>query len=663
MSKFAIKLDVDKNTLPMSAVNVRVGDKGSCTIVADISSDGVPMDLTGYTARFEAAKPDKTMVRDAACTVSGSKITYTLAPSVAAVPGTIAVAYFALLKGSTIVETTENIAIRVLQSAESAGNGVSKDYLSEVDDLLARLNTQKAAYDKAEAARVSAEAKRATDSAAATTAANNAANDARQVIAQLPLPSGNILRGQAEGPLCHVEDAFPSPLLGVRVDGTTAQNLYPVLADLNRNGLALRYDGGACSIVGTATAGVWWYTDTYLLSPGATYTLSYIGSPSVTVSIEFYSADNVRVGTSSAVSSPHTFVVPTGAAYARPVITPKINTAVNVKVYPMLVAGSHPAAWSPPGLSSVSECAVATHSKNLLHVTGVLTRPNGGYIIDSVSTTNLNNAPPGTYTVSLKMVDHNSTAKTFAIYVRDIYGKDVTAKSFTAKTGSFTHTFTSATTLLGMYAYVNDAATMSDVQVERGDVPTAYVLYGGARVPIDLKGNTLCSLPDGTRDELEVDAAGNVVLVKRTANATFSSESVVSGSASIGIHKRVTVALAILTPPTTANLFCDELEPLASWADDIPHCYVAGYTAYLFIPSGDGVAAAKAWLGSNPVSAVIPLATPQRIPVGTIAMPALPESIANVWPDTNITTTAGITYHRDINIALEQLAAAVVASV
>ena len=48
--------------------------------------------------------------------------------------------------------------------------------------------------------------------------------------------------------------------------------------------------------------------------------------------------------------------------------------------------------------------------------------------------------------------------------------------------------------------------------------------------PIDLQGNVLASLPDGTKDELTVDSAGHVELVKRTWTGTIGTVGTVSGN-------------------------------------------------------------------------------------------------------------------------------------
>lgn len=71
-------------------------------------------------------------------------------------------------------------------------------------------------------------------------------------------------------------------------------------------------------------------------------------------------------------------------------------------------------------------------------------------------------------------------------------------------------------------------------QIEVGSTATPYVPYGsigleiGSTVtPIDLQGNVLASLPDGTRDVLTVDSVGHCVLTKTVSHiASYNGESV-----------------------------------------------------------------------------------------------------------------------------------------
>lgn len=68
-----------------------------------------------------------------------------------------------------------------------------------------------------------------------------------------------------------------------------------------------------------------------------------------------------------------------------------------------------------------------------------------------------------------------------------------------------------------------------------GDTPLPYEPYAGESVPIDLQGNELRSLPDGTRDELRVDSSGSVTLIRRTEKTEQASTDGVTGTVGVDV--------------------------------------------------------------------------------------------------------------------------------
>ena len=218
MANFSITLDLDKSTpsIPGNPVRVRIGDLESCTIEAEILSGGAAFDLTGYAVRFECVKKDRTMVRDAGASASGNVITYTLSDAVATVEGRIERAYFAILKGSTVLDTTQDFAIDVLGNAESGSTGISESWYSEIDGVLG------------ECADATADAQNATLNAnTATSAANVAANEVQALLGQVvTVNSGNIPRGHATGDPVVVDDGYPSVLVDDPRTGDKALTLH-----------------------------------------------------------------------------------------------------------------------------------------------------------------------------------------------------------------------------------------------------------------------------------------------------------------------------------------------------------------------------------------------------------------------------------------------------
>lgn len=117
----------------------------------------------------------------------------------------------------------------------------------------------------------------------------------------------------------------------------------------------------------------------------------------------------------------------------------------------------------------------------------------------------------------------------------------------------------------------------AQAQLEVGSTATPYVPYGsiglnidGTITPIDLQGNVLASLPDGTHDELNVDSNGAVTITKRvgyTNQATTDGISATVGTDAISstgtlddgadvyykLTTEQTITLTSITMPTVTN--------------------------------------------------------------------------------------------------------------
>lgn len=161
MATYRITLDTRKGPWLGEPVRVRSGDAKSCVIVASVTEGGTAKDMSGLKASFRCLKPDKTIVQDDQCTISGNQVSYTLADQVAAVPGEAAAAYFAILnEDGTVIDSTQSFVLVIEEGTGSAS--VSKDYISDIDTLIALIEQQRERYDAAERLRADAETKRVT---------------------------------------------------------------------------------------------------------------------------------------------------------------------------------------------------------------------------------------------------------------------------------------------------------------------------------------------------------------------------------------------------------------------------------------------------------------------------------------------------------------------
>ena len=135
MTTHSIKLDLDKTLqLPPPTITARQGDT-QCGITAMVTDHGAPATLTGYTAKFQAAKPDGTYAEQAA-QINGSTVTVELDPQFLAAAGLIRTAYFRFFEGTAEKESTQNMCIRVIHDAEGEAPDFSTSYIPTVDQLV-----------------------------------------------------------------------------------------------------------------------------------------------------------------------------------------------------------------------------------------------------------------------------------------------------------------------------------------------------------------------------------------------------------------------------------------------------------------------------------------------------------------------------------------------
>lgn len=217
-----------------------------------------------------------------------------------------------------------------------------------------------------------------------------------------------------------------------------------------------------------------------------------------------------------------------------------------------------------------------------------------------------------------------------------IYDKD---KHFLASgeypsisTGSFKTTNSNARYLRLIYSHSNTSETCAPsdywYQFEKGASTTPYTPYGsiGLKVgstitSINLNGNVLASLPDGTKDVLTIDSMGHCVLEKRVGRAVYSGASGESwtqlqsdkqyihiDNAANGTNGDGKCTHAVLNPATNA----------------VGQYSISGGN-FIINTGMTSVANFLPLITSNNLSVVYKLATPQTIDLGYIDMPAIPD--------------------------------------
>lgn len=332
-----------------------------------------------------------------------------------------------------------------------------------------------------------------------------------------------------------------------------------------------------------------------------------------------------------------------------PVTIPEGGTEDIPQDHPMLLAsGDDDFDWCPPGLNSVGDggsVEVVTAGKNLIEASDKIGH-KPGYFINLSGLSLL----PGEYTLSFDLANHPDTLpKAYNLYVKYIDEELVTV-STTAPyvNGRNAYTFSVGERVIDLWAYGTDG-DIFNIQLEAGNTATPYKPPRTKQTAIDLQGHKLCSLPDGTRDELHVDGDGRVTLIKRVQD----------------IHLDGSTTWYMFTNPFVGysaywrnfggdatgedyTMLCDKLIVGSKYANSIYSADLNGVAPYLREPSfatdADGV---KTWMGSNTPNVVVSLANPKVIELGTIDLPKLRKLVVNtVYVSDDTPATIDVEYNR-----------------
>lgn len=197
-------------------------------------------------------------------------------------------------------------------------------------------------------------------------------------------------------------------------------------------------------------------------------------------------------------------------------------------------------------------------------------------------------------------------------------------------------------------------------QINYGTEATAYTPYVGTSLPITLPAEHpyLAALPDGTHDEIAIDKDGNASLVARVQKVDMSNLQAPGSEEALGNGLNRYQYAAVVNPPAMVDtaVVAPAFKSVINYAFPEQGLYVSKRTVIVGA-SSDPTDALRA--GGYIYTT---LATPITYSLGKLDIPALPETISNVWTDAELTTNMSMTYKRDINIAFGNLVQAVVAS-
>ena len=528
-------------------------------------------------------------------------------------------------------------------------------------------------------------ATKATDAAGDATRAAQSANAAAEAAgAAAEAARGNVLKGTlGPAPVLSADDAYATKPRRLTVYGETRQNLW-VNPSGTSNGVTVTSNAdGSVTVSGTASAKYATVSiNTYILKPSTTYYLS-IDKNVTPASAYFYVLENAASGNVA-----H-YLGGNGTGTANSFTTKSdISSAIfafcvnNIGGTPsgtyrvMLNEGSEAQPWCPPGLNSVGDggsVKIVTAGKNLIATptTQQVSGYNGPYTYTmdadgwiscdkadkrawSYDTANVfATLPAGTYTAYIQSTEAKGS---FRVYASD--GTQLFTLSLTSQTtmhGSFT---VDQTTKIGIMYKPPSEMSKIRCQLELGSTATAYEPPNVTTTPIDLQGHTLNSLPDGTCDELTIDATGAVTLTKRVGAKVLPSDAAswkkdVSGAAlrySTGISPEAT------DPYVPGSVVSDAVPYRRQWDHSYTGTHIIAVAGAAYASVGTDETAQDIADVCGGKKLLYTLAEPQTIPLTPVTLPTLPSPNITVYHDSDVPSDITLEYERDVTIAFEQLA-------
>lgn len=203
------------------------------------------------------------------------------------------------------------------------------------------------------------------------------------------------------------------------------------------------------------------------------------------------------------------------------------------------------------------------------------------------------------------------------------------------------------------YRYPETAFEMSDYQLEVGGYHD-YRPYTSQSLPITLPDEHpyLAALPDGTRDEIIINSAGDVTLIARVGKVLVADQTIL-------VYNTNTTPYALfnlIVPTGVANaLMCNTHKPV--------QCSDVSGTVYS--PNGHDIVIRDSRFTSLDVAKELladtvlyyHMITHVTYSLGKLDIHSLPETISNVWTSAELTTDMSMTYKRDVNVVIAGLTA------
>lgn len=243
------------------------------------------------------------------------------------------------------------------------------------------------------------------------------------------------------------------------------------------------------------------------------------------------------------------------------------------------------------------------------------------------------------YTNSIEILEGNFLG---AIVVAVLDSEDkITYNYINVSSSSLSNTKTPTEDLtIKTYEYYIDKANITvnfkfRVQLEEGTQATDYEQYKSNSLTIDLQGNELCSLPNGTKDEVNI-TNGEALLTKRIGKVVLDGSENWTNYTNLGNNSR-----CYYTKPNTFSL---DSQLLSNYFVK-SNLYETDETGITINPYGTSLMAVKipnsalttqdltgfkTWLSTHNVEVLYEVAEPETINLGTVEMLSTYDGVSNI---------------------------------
>lgn len=602
--------------------------------------------------------------------------------------------------GTTVEQLKESVQTFLSQSQTSVDNAVSSagTATSAANTAAQKANT---AADNADNSADAADTAAASAKAAAARA-ENAYTTLQPVLSDISV-SGNQPRATLSGNVMSAKDAWPAKPLGIKIKGKTRQNLW-VNQSRATNGITIvSNDDGSVTLSGTSTSDsdLYFMKAIYTIKPNTAYTLSVNTQlKGFSIYAQEYTADGffasfLAINDGDTVNYKTATTSKSGFEFVNIMFRISPGATVSGTYRIMLNEGPTAEPWCPPGLNSVDELSLVTAGKNLLQASQAISDIDGwsNTVVsdagDGWIKFGLNPGPkgiefseadqtllPGKYVLSFDAYASKSVALNYNYW---ILPNNSTNISFGSKFGAKYPTLSTSqkrydmqiTVPVGIDTYghlmlgsylAEDGVDIfiRNIQLELGSTATDYEPPNVTTTPlpeVELRG-----LPNGTCDELVIEADGTCEVERRLDQKTIDAEHPISV---VSVYK----ASGTNLPYATTSLFA----PFASADVAITSTVISTSWPYINTLKSRGVY--RTWNSTIFVDerfadketaariineaggtfvAQVPVSTEPQTPV---TLPLLPAPTFNVYPDSQVPSDTSVEYVRDINIALADLEA------